>query len=229
MAVKRCPECGHELAGRGRFCLFCGFDLRKASRNAVTAPEQAEDRNGRESDEAFGKSSSAVLKIVLLSLIAVAAAFALVYFSRSGVNRSVVSDKEPVLQAGMSFAEASAEMERCGFVRSPGSGTVPEGTKYSCNYLERSVFGQNAHIITLVVEEGKNGYVALSYYYKDTETETGKESRLFRSLKSELSRRFGDPEYNDYIIKYYRWPDRDGYIMLSSSAGLITVFERYSK
>ena len=47
MAVRYCPECRHELAGSGRFCLFCGCDLRKRRPVAGAVSETAaENRTG---------------------------------------------------------------------------------------------------------------------------------------------------------------------------------------
>ena len=49
MAVRYCPECRHELAGRGRYCLFCGCDLRAAP------PVSAEKPAGEERAKPAGE------------------------------------------------------------------------------------------------------------------------------------------------------------------------------
>lgn len=230
MAIKYCPGCGHELAGSGRFCLFCGCDLRKTPSVPSPDPERVSGLSGSYTVQADRKASSG-FKIFLAALAAVAVALVLVFvYGRDGRIPAAVSVKEPILLSGMSFEEASAEMERCGFVKTDVSGSaVHDGARCSCNFREHNAFGETAMTITLVVDEEKDGYVALSYYFKDNQNNTGGESFLFRRLKNQLSSRHGNPEHNDHILDYYLWHVSDGYVMLSSSAGLITVFEKHGK
>lgn len=227
MTDNRCPECGHELAGRGRFCIFCGSDLRKPSRIIGSAQSHSSDGLWNP-EKAYGKSASHGTAVLLLAVLCIAIALVSVFAINAirGSNYSALSEKQPVLHSGMSFTEASAEMERCGFNKVSSSGNSSEGNKFSCNFHEHTSYSETARIITLVVEEGKDGYVAVSYYYMDRESSFD-ESLLFRRLKKELCSRYGDPEYGSYIIDCYRWPISDGYVMLSSTASLVTVFEMH--
>ena len=71
MAVKVCPECRHEIAGRGRYCMFCGCDLRKTPRTAAPV-QQGKDRHeeNREPDERFREKPGTIRKAALVIVLA---------------------------------------------------------------------------------------------------------------------------------------------------------------
>ena len=85
MADQRCPECGHEITDRGKYCPFCGCELRKGP-----------------------KIPWAVLLVVMI-------AAACIVLAATGVWKGKDKGTDPTLRYGMSFREAAAEMEKRGF------------------------------------------------------------------------------------------------------------------
>ena len=224
MAVRNCPECGHELSGIGRFCQFCGCDLRKAPRPAASAGGTRPPEAGTwdPADPYRPAPGRTLFRILALIFLIAAGIIAAVYFSVR-----TESGPHPQLRGGMSFLEAAAEMERCGFVKE-GNPTTNAGTVTQA-YKKRAVYGQRADAVGLEVAEGRNGSVGLIAYYIDSAGKTGGESALLRKLKKAMTTRWGDPEYIEAMYNYYRWADADGEHLLAFSEDVIMVYDRYPK
>ena len=221
MAVKYCPECRHEIAGRGRYCMFCGCDLRKTRPVAVPAGQQ-ENRAAaavREPEEAGSQKTSAVRKVIAIAVLALLIAMVGVgLLAYTGISSR--KEESPVLQAGMSFAEAARAVERCGFVKD-GEDTEKSG-KHTRKYKSREVYGYETRYTILETEEGKNGRVSLTHYYSDTQG-SGTESWKFQQIANRMRERYGRPNQMKDIVEGYSWSDGNGGHMLYSIAGMIVL------
>ena len=83
MAIRNCPECGHELADRGRYCPFCGCDVRKAPRTA--APQAARQAaSGTEPAYTERKSPWTGILVLAAALCVIAAVLGFLYTSEKG-------------------------------------------------------------------------------------------------------------------------------------------------
>jgi len=196
----KCPECGHEIIDRGRYCPFCGCDLRKVPGMRTRSP-------------------LAVLLVILLAVGCVFAALALIRNENRG--------RDPELRYGMTFREAAAEMERCGFVPE-GAETGKDGM-LSRNYKEHSIYGRKAWMITLDAREETGGLVTLTSYFVDSDKGYTKKTSVFTGLKDYLTRKHGKPEVKNGVYAYYYWPLGDGYIILMDAGELIMVGESHER
>ena len=196
----KCPECGHEITDRGRYCPFCGCDLRKVPGMRTRSP-------------------LAVLLVILLALGCIFAAFAFI--------RSESRGRDPELRYGMTFREAAAEMERCGF--------VPEGEEYgkdgraSRNYKEHSIYGRKAWMITLEARKNTGGRVTLTTYFVDTDKGYTRKTSVFTGLKNYLTDRHGKPEVKNGAYEYYYWQVDDGFIILMDAGDMVMVGESHER
>ena len=227
MSIRHCPECGHELAGRCRYCQFCGCDLRRTPRTASPVSSPASGGNPYASGFARGNSPSGGRKLTVIVVLLVMAAIAasLVFYSRS--HDDAAPPVYSLLRSGMGFEEASGILEENGFVRD-GDPYVSGGA-VTQNYDSHTAYGEKAFIVSLEVDEGRNGRVSLCYYYSDTDHGTDGRTPVFSRLKKELSSRYGDPEYRTAVYDHYYWPDADGYHMLFDTGDLIVLMEMTGK
>ena len=223
MAVRYCPECRHELAGSGRFCLFCGCDLRKRRPVAGSVSETAaENRTGDSGEAPVGSfpGRQKALPVFLFILLVAAAVLLSVYL---GVVKSPASRSGPELRPGLSFTEASEIMERSGY--QPDGEPFLNNGRITQSYQSHEAFGTEAWFVSLDVAEGEGSHVAVTYYYADNDIGLNSNSAVFRNLKKELSHRFGDPEFRTLVYDHYYWPAENGHRMLMDSGELIMLTE----
>ena len=228
MIVRYCPECRHENTGRGKYCMFCGCDLRKVRPVSVRAG-QAVNRaaEAREPEESGSRKTPGVLKVILIALIAVVAAVTgIVLLGNYG--KSPAKDGRPALKAGMTFEEAASAMKRSGF--------EPEGDPGQRNgvvwqeYRSREVYGYTTQYSVLYVREGEEAEISLTHYYKDRKIGKEKESWDLLMLRSNLNARHGDPAYNDNgIYPFYYWLDGGCTYLLYSMGDQIVISEGWEK
>ena len=223
MAVRYCPECRHELAGRGRYCLFCGCDLRAAPPVSAEKPageSAGSDRDRWNPDEAYrSRKSASVLLVVFLAVAAIAAAVFLAGYTDS-------SSKTPQLdlRAGMTFEEADALLQQNGFV--PDGNPVSNAFTMGRMYRARKMYGLVAHTSELTVDSGKGGQVTLALYYRCDEGQKPASSATFIQLKKNLSSLCGDPVL--YDSDTYYWPEEHGYRLLTAVGELVIVGEVFN-
>ena len=216
MGIRMCPECGHEITDRGRFCLFCGCDLRKMPAKVI------EKAPGQAADVTPVKASKFSWNVVLIMLIAVCCAFAAAAFFHNE-GRS----EDPALRYGMTFKQAAAEMERCGF--------VPDGVKsrkdgiVSRNYKENRIYGRKAWLVELRAMKEEGGRVTLTAYFQDSDNGYVKETSVLTGLKDYLTKKHGKPEARNAVYEYYYWELADGYIMLMDAGDTVMVGESHEK
>ena len=221
MAVKYCPECGHELAGRGRFCLFCGCDLRRPRRaGAGSAVKDGADgaRRGSGWDGRREKPARPAL-VLIAAFLALAAAFAGFYWFRSS---SVY--RGPDLRSGMAFEQASAAMEASGFEADGEPYRV--GTSVIQRYHSRTVWGCLTLWSELEIQEDAGGRAALAHYYTDPGAEDQGSTGLFRMLKESMSSRYGDPGQLQAGAACY-WAGDEGYHLLAVYQDMIVAASVY--
>lgn len=217
MAIRTCPECGHELADRGRYCPFCGCDVRKTPRTTVpqAAPKKAEP--GGEPVYSERKSPWPAILLLAAALFVVAAVLGFLYSSKKG--------GDPRLRYGMSFEEAAVEMTRCGFV--PDGDAIENRGTVTLNYASHTLYGEKAYIISLEANSGKGGEVQLMGYYPDSDPGYEHETALLRSLKKHMTNRYGDPVLSQGAYPWYSWQDKDVRIILFDSGDLILAGEQH--
>ena len=219
MAVKVCPECRHEIAGRGRYCMFCGCDLRKTRPVAVSAGQQ-ENRAGETREPDAGRASGA-RKVAVVAVLILLAAVAGITLLRTFSFSSAKPDS-PELRAGMSIAEAARATEKCGFVKD-GEATEERG-KYTQKYKSREVYGYETRYSVLETEEGKNGHVSLTHYYRDTQG-AGTNSWKYVQIANRMREKYGRPKEMKDIVEGYSWSEGNGGHMLYAIAGMIVVYQ----
>lgn len=219
MVVRCCPECGHEIAGRGRYCMFCGCDLRKTPRTAAPV-QQGKDRHeeNREPDERFREKLGTIRKAALVIVLALLAVAGVIWLACITVASPRTAD--PALRAGMSFEEAARAVERKGFVKD--GGTVEKNGRTTQNYRSREVYGSTTVYSELEVEEGPKGKVSLKHYYHDI-SGTGENSWIFTLLKRKLTSLYGSPKHGDGVVGYYSWTDGDTHYMLYTLVNTICI------
>jgi len=216
LSVKYCPECRHELAGRGRYCLFCGCDLRKSQQAVPAKAPEARSDGGRWDPETAYRRGAAGRIVFWALLLAALAAAAVLYFSSPKTQL-------PSFTAGISFENAYREMRRCGFV--PLGDPVKQGQATTQRYGSSEVYGIRTVCTDLEVREGTGAAVTLVHYYRDGSKKDQSRSQTFARLKKTLSDRYGDPELIHTQQDYYYWPDDNGYRILSVMDGSIVVGE----
>ena len=219
MAVRICPECRHEIAGRQKYCMFCGCDLRKAK--TVTLPETKEakrDEGVWDPEESYRRASAARKLLLFFGLAALVAACAVLVFS---VRTSSPGQGMPALRGGMSFEEASRAMEDSGYAP---DGMPSEGyDAVSQLYQGREVYGCDTVYSILQVGRGTDGEVSLAHYYQEDIVSVGGESRRLRGLKKTMSNLYGDAEYGEGVYPYYWWPEENGGHFLYSTGDLVVA------
>ena len=226
MAVKVCPECRHEIAGRGRYCMFCGCDLRK-SRPVAAPAEQAGNRaaESREAAEGGNRKTSGILKVVVLAVLVIAAALA-GYTLLANVAGPFTNPDTPALRAGMSLSEAALAVEKCGFVKD-GAYTEKNG-KYTQRYKSRQVYGYDTRYSVLEVEPGKNGRVSLSNYYMNSGIEAA-DSWKYVQLAKRMQQLYGVPKQLKGVTEGYSWSEENGGHLLYSVAGMMVATQWQSE
>ena len=218
MAVKYCPECRHEIAGRGRYCMFCGCDLRR-TRPAAAPAGQQEDRTDDAREPETGRASGA-RKVAAVAVLILLAAVAGITLLRTFSFSSAKPDS-PALRAGMSFTEAARAVEKCGFVKD-GEDTEKNG-KHTQKYKSREVYGYETRYSILETEEGKGGRVSLTHYYRDTQG-SGTNSWKYVQIANRMREKYGRPkEMKDMVVEGYSWSEGNGGYMLYAVAGMIIV------
>ena len=205
MSVYSCPECGHELVGRSRYCQFCGCDLRKSGHSSASDSEKYER----------AIVSSGKRKTLIVTVFAfLAVVIALACYSSAPAKAPLL----PSLKPGMDFDEACAAMNSAGFAKEGSS--YRSGTAVCQEYSSRNVYGCSTFMSSLEVQEGPDGHISLMHFYvTDYEKDEGK--KLFSQLKGTMSSLYGDPEYLTAVYDYYRWPDDHGYHILVQTNGMI--------
>ena len=218
MSVKVCPSCGHEIYDRGRFCQFCGCELK----GGVTAPAAEGTRSGNSGREdeniwnpekAYGNSRRrTALWAILLAVLAAVAAFVLVrygiYANRSGMPAD--------LRAGMSFRQAREVMRKEGFVEEG----VPyeSGKLHALQYDSREALGIRTEYSVLELRDGE--YAALVHMYYEVERGSmAHPGPVFVQLKNALSKAMGsegNPE--EGTAQYLIWRKDRRTVMLSYAA-----------
>lgn len=218
MAIRTCPECGHELADRGRYCPFCGCDVRKTP--PATAPQAAPRKAESAGEAVYTERKSPWTAILLLAaaVCVVAAVLGILYTSKKDGG-------EPRLRYGMSFEEAAAEMKRCGFVRDGDA--VESGGTITQNYAGHTLYGEKAYLISLEADSGKGGEVQLMGYYPDSDPGYEQETVLLRSLKKYMTSRYGDPALTQGVYPWYSWRDKDARMFLFDAGDLILAGEQH--
>ena len=226
MSSRCCPECGHELSGRSRFCLFCGCDLRKTRRSGPVL-RQAGSADSRSPRDDGASVSSPFRKTAGLLLLVLVVAGLIVLSAGGLMNNRTQKPAFPVLHSGMSFSDAAAEMERCGF-SAEGVPAEENGVRTQ-QYRNCVIYDEAARYVLLEVSEGDTGSVRLSSCFNDSGSSSERETALYRRLKAELSRRYGDPELKKAVYPYYYWQTDDGFCMMTATAGLIMITEKYGE
>ena len=224
MIAKYCPECRHDITGRGRFCMFCGCDLRKNP--PVSATEKKEPKKNGDTwdpEEVYQKKSSVPKKaalVILLAALAVVIAFVSVAFIGGGGKNGLSKQ----LRAGMTFEEAARVMKRNGF-EADGEPEQQDGKTFQ-EYKRNEVYGYTTLRSVLRVEEGADGGITLTHYFNERKLGGEKESWDLLMLRSKLSGQHGDPQYHaDGVFPFYSWQDDGAVYLLYSTGKQIVIIE----
>lgn len=236
MEKRYCPECGHEIVDRGRFCQFCGCDLRKTpakpspdsrseapSQSIQHAPQSTQAPRDAQSSPGTQpyRNSLSLRTVFLIMLITAACAFAVVMIVRNSTG-----GKDPTLRYGMTFREAAAEMKRCGFVPD-GEPTEKNGITTQ-NYKEHTLYDTKARWISLEAVKDKGGRVSLSAFYQNGKGAQTKDMNYW-SLKSYLTSKHGKAEKKSAVYEYLRWELKDGYIVLMDAGDMVMAGETHDE
>ena len=220
MKVKICPSCGHEIYDRGKFCPFCGCELKGGK--TVDRPEERIVPEGNGSageagvpeggawnpEKAYGGSAGRVAALIIAAVLLCAAAVVILS------NTSRPDMKTPRLHAGMTFPEA------CGVMRNEGyrEEDAPYlGSFYKLQrYGSREVFGLQTEYSELEVQEGS--YVAVGHMYYEEESGTiMRPGPVFRQLEKNLNSSLGEGTRAEDGTFYF-WQDKDKLLLMTYNA-----------
>lgn len=214
MNVKVCPSCGHEIYDRGKFCTFCGCELKGG--RMVTVPEtKPADGETWNPESAYARQSPARLTalVVLLAALVAALVFLLAY-SGAFDNANSGNWGRVNLRSGMGFEEARKQMRQAGFKE---DGEVYVSREYRRAAFEPAeVYGHRTLFSVLEVSEDKDAQVVAGHVYEEPgKGSMDKQGEVFRDLKKRLTVLHGEPlEYNMDPIGYYMWNTDEARIML---------------
>ena len=103
-----------------------------------------------------------------------------------------------------------------------GEDTEKNG-KHTQKYKSREVYGYETRYSILETEEGKNGRVSLTHYYRDTQG-AGTNSWKYVQIANRMREKYGRPkEMKDMVVEGYSWSEGNGGYMLYAIAGMIVV------
>ena len=214
MKIKVCPSCGHEIYDRGKFCQFCGCELRGGK--TVDRPDERADTDGTwgagaaesgswNPDKAYRGSAGRVLVVTLAAVFLVAAAV-MAYTHIWGQEM-----RFPKLNSGMTFLQARQAMREDGFREDEAPYL---GSFYNLQrYASREVFGIETVYSELEVQEGS--YVAVGHMYYEPESGTVMNpGPVFRQLERNLNSSLGEGIRAEDGTYYY-WRDRDKLMLMT--------------
>ena len=215
MNVKVCPSCGHEIYDRGKFCPFCGCELKGGK--AVAVPEaKPADGETWNPESAYARKSPARVSALFLLLGALIAGL-VIYLVSAGVFDSPDSGNwsRVNIRAGMSFGDALKQMKQAGFKEN--------GEEYVSQRYRQAVFdsaevcGNQTVLSVLEVTEGKDAQVIVGHVFNEPKKGSlQQQGPVFRDLKNRLTKLYGEPlEYNMSPFEYYMWNAKDRRVMLS--------------
>ena len=210
MTVFYCPECHHEIERRGRFCMFCGCDLRKTARVSVHGKEAGPAEPER--DHSFGLKGLTVAAVILM-LVAVAGFI----WTRNSRGSSDIYGLRP----GMTYNEVCEKLEAQGFERS-GDPEVNEGTLIQ-RFKSNRVYGYDTYFSTLEMSERE---ISFLHCYMGSRGMPAGVPHAFNSVRGELTRKYGEPGFVSEEGTYIAWEDGDRSAALLMAGEMFTVVER---
>ena len=220
MTQRVCPDCGREITGHGRYCNFCGWDLRTGKK-----PEAQKQDAGAvwNPEEAYARGKGGAILITLLAVIAIVAAVFLVMSASDRRGREIPSG----FFNGMSFSEADRIMKESGF--SPTKSSYGSSGIVHQEYSSRQVLERKTLYTALTVSENeRDSYVAVCHYFQDTEgTSPGNPGDAFRGLKEKLTRMYGEPEEDQSFQGYYWFQDDRILILGYARTGVVELDQYY--
>ena len=220
MAQKTCPDCGREITGYGRYCNFCGWDLRKRKPAAPVQPAAAPPK--QESAERRERSGAAGIVITIVAALAVAAA---IFFFTTGKVSLTVHEKLPGNLGGrLTNWQALAEMKSAGFNLIKSNSSSLGDTWY---FEGRKVLGVQAESTTLYIFDvtEKMRIMSVTHYFREEKMGTLEvPGKTMKELLDKLTQAYGTPNRDD---KNYSWRDKDIRITLSYGSGDSVVISQY--
>ena len=220
MAQKTCPDCGREITGYGRYCNFCGWDLRKkkpADPGTSAVPARKQEREDRP------VRNGAIIAIITVLAIAAVSAAALWFSAGGNVFRG--TEKLPGDLSGIrTNFQAVAEMKSAGFRQiSSSSGSLGD----SWTFDSRKVLGVQTEysILHILAVSEKQRMTSVNHYFPEEEAGTIESpGKTMRKLLDALTAAYGTPEKDE---KYYTWKDRYSRITLGYGTGGMVVIGQY--
>ena len=220
MAQKTCPDCGREITGYGRFCNFCGWDLRKKKQETPRKDSGA----AWNPDEVYARKKSTAAIVVMAAVIAlvIAVAGVTVY----GGLKDLLPEKLPVtLSADMSASEARKAMRNAGF-RQISSSSSSLGDSWL--YDSREVLGIQTvdsmlHVFSV---SDTSHFLNLSHYFaEDGKGTIDKPGKIFGELLDKLSRICGTPEKDE---RSFHW-EKEGITLKYYTDDTVVLSQFYSR
>ena len=230
MKIQYCPECKHQIESKGRFCMFCGCDLRKTPPVAMpekTAEKPDDIRPARDipiglppdDDAAYDPNKRPLKNTVFGILLIIGAVIALVI----GIVNSNKKQKGNYLSTGNSFSSVCRALENSGFTKVGGE--EEENGKLTQRFTGGRVYGYPT-TSTIVTEEKDE--ITLSHYFSKSNMNTGV-ALAFMSMKGELNKQYGKPVYQADDNSYYSWEQNGKEIALMRAGDVVFIMESIQK
>ena len=219
MAQRVCPDCGHEIDGHGRYCNFCGWDLRAGKE---TKPGKQDAGAVWNPEEAYARRKGWVILVTIMAVFMITAAVFIVAFGSDRKGREMPAG----FFNGMSFSEADRRMKDTGF--SPTESSYGSNGMIHQEYGSHSVLGEKTLYTALTVSEKEtDSYVVVCHYFQDKEgASAGNPGDMFRSLKEKLTRMYGEPEEDQAFMACY-WVQDDSFLILGYARNGIVELDQY--
>ena len=219
---KYCPECGHELTDRGRFCQFCGYDRKGKSDRVMSGGSVM--WNPHESNASDRRKPTLVFFIFIVVIALIVASVLIIQ------NVGEKAMKDIAIQQAHTFQGAdNALTEVLGFERDGDS--YEENGVLIQKYKGKKLYGYKTTESYLECEK-KTGNLYVWCSYNEGVQSKENTDDLFDKIKLNMDRKYGASiltvyEEDGFEGDYAYWTDGDWVVALFKMEEGVMLAARY--